>query len=106
MHLKFPSEIDAHLSFAALDAVPVTLRAGTLHVNGQLDMADDYARFPFLAQDVIPPAPGVMVQLEYVFEDRLWRFTTIIASVDDHRRWQLRRPRRIEQAARVYLQAA
>ena len=48
--LRMPGEIDAHLMFVALDAVPVVLQAGNVRVPGRFDLADGFGEIAFIDQ--------------------------------------------------------
>lgn len=98
MQLQFPPEIDAHLTYVALDGIPVRLSSESFDVRGRLDLADSFGRVTFLTARGAAPRPDTEVLVEYEFEGTLWQFSTHMTTSNNARRWQLRRPRRITSA--------
>ncbi|MEL6345590.1 MAG: hypothetical protein AAFV53_20950 [Myxococcota bacterium] len=106
MDLRYPAEIDAHLTYAALDAVRAVLTAGDLRIEGTLDMADSFGRVTFRTSNALPPREVVGAHVEYIFEGQRWAFTTWLISAENHRRWQLQRPRIVHALETQSIQAA
>jgi len=102
--LRMPGEIDAHLMFAALDAVPVVLCAGELRVQGRFDLADGFGEISFIDQRTATRAtslPSGPVSVEYFLgESSRHCFTSRVISVGAQDRVRLARPLRIERSER------
>lgn len=94
MQLQYPAEIDAHLSFAVLDNVEVTVTFDGSEIDGRLGFSDSFGTVPFFTQDAAPIAPDAEVRATYRLGNQVLEFVTrVVRGVGN--RWQLRRPANI-----------
>ncbi len=94
-HLQWPSEIDAHLSDAALDGAAVVLHHNDDEICGRFDLADGFGLVTFLNHTAWSPRPGTEVRVSYHYDGRMWQFVTQVVSRCQRGRWHLRRPRMV-----------
>ncbi|MFT4974886.1 MAG: hypothetical protein ACI8S6_000769 [Myxococcota bacterium] len=94
MQLQYPAEIDAHLSFAALDNAEVTVTCEGKSIDGRIGFADSFGTIPFFTQGSDPLADETEVCASYRMGNQLLEFVTrVVRGVGN--RWQLRRPHNI-----------
>lgn len=98
MEYRFPNEIDAHLSDAALDGTEVVLTLGSEQIPGRFDMSDGFGLVTFLPQGAWQPRPNSEVQASYSHGGRIWAFITRVVDQAGRSRWHLRRPRHITES--------
>lgn len=102
--LANPTEIDAHLMYAALDSVAVLLRWKGQRVQGRFDLADGFGELAFIDQrsgdGPSPPLSG-QVAVEYYFgASAIFRFETRVIAASSEHRYRLARPLRIARSER------
>jgi len=95
MKLRFPAEIDAHLSFAALDNAEVTVTTEGESIDGVLGYSDTFGTVTFFARNGARLRPDAEIRASYRLDNQIMQFVTRVIDIVGNR-WQLRRPHNID----------
>ncbi len=105
--LRGPSDIDAHLMFAALEGVAAVLHADGYRIPGRFDFADGFGEIAFIDQRTSAPATGLPcgnVRVEYFLgRHDLHQFETAVLGRTAQDRVRLARPRSIQRSQRRFV---
>jgi hypothetical protein len=94
MQLRYPAEIDAHLSFAALENTPVTITVDGESFGGHIGFPDTFGTVNLFTQGATAITPETEIWASYRVGNQVLQFVTrVVQSIGN--RWQLRRPRNI-----------